>query len=126
MRNLVYFSLGFGPTGWFALATGETLTATLLWSGGVGIVVLGGARILRRILRSELSSEIRESDLLMEKGEVTVTVAPKQLGRVRVNLGGAYVDRYARSHSEETLSPGTPIRVVDIGEDCVYVEQEKE
>lgn len=122
MRNLVYFSLGFGPTGWFAIATGEPITATLAWSGGVGVVVLGGARLLRRLLRSELSSDIKESDLLMERGTVTVTVVPGQLGRVRVSIGGAYVDRYARAKSEETLTPGTQVRVVDIGDDCVYVE----
>jgi membrane protein implicated in regulation of membrane protease activity len=125
MRNLVYFSLGFGPTGWFAVATGEPITAALAWSGGVGVVVLGGARLLRRLLRSELSSDVRESDLLMERGEVTVTIVPEQLGRVRIRLGGAYVDRYARSRSNETLSPGTPVRVVDIGEDCVFVEPDE-
>jgi membrane protein implicated in regulation of membrane protease activity len=125
MRNLVYFSLGFGPTGWFAVATGEPLSATLLWSGGVGVAVLGGARLLRRVLRSELSSDIKESDLLMEKGTVTVSVAPNQLGKVRVRVGGAYVDRYARSSAEETLSPGTPVRVVDLGEGCVYVEPDR-
>ncbi|MEE8440553.1 MAG: hypothetical protein V3S41_02435, partial [Spirochaetia bacterium] len=56
LRNLVYFALGFGPTGWFALETGESVTASLMWGGGVGLVVVAGARILRRVLRSELSS----------------------------------------------------------------------
>ena len=126
LRNLVYFALGFGPTGWFALGTGETIAASLIWGGGVGLVVVAGARILRRVLRSELSSEIQESDLLMETGTVLVTVNPNKLGRVRVHVGEAFVDRYARSRSDLPISPGTAVRVVDIGDDCVFIEPEEE
>jgi membrane protein implicated in regulation of membrane protease activity len=125
LRNVVYFALGFGPTGWFALGTGQGVTASLAWGGGVGVVVLVGTRLLRRVLRSELSSEIKESDLLMERGTVTVTVGPRQLGRVRIRIGSALVDRYARSTSDAPLSPGTPVRVVDIADDCIYVESEE-
>ncbi|TFH06018.1 MAG: hypothetical protein E4H09_01040 [Spirochaetales bacterium] len=126
LRNLVYFALGFGPTGWFALATGETVASSLIWGAGVGLVVVAGARILRRVLRSELSSEIQESDLLMSAAKVLVTVNPNQLGRVRVRIGEVFVDRYARSTSDLPISPGTRVRVVDIGDDCVVVEPEEE
>jgi membrane protein implicated in regulation of membrane protease activity len=124
LRNLIYFCLGFGPVGWFALATGESLGATLAWSVGVGIVVLTGARILRRVLRSELTSSIRESDLLMERGTVTVTIMPGQLGRVRVKLGSAYIDRSARAeNAEKKLGSGTAIQVVNLDADGVIVEE---
>ena len=126
LRNLVYFSLGFGPTGWFALGTGESAAAALLWSGGVGIVVLTGARLLRRVLRSELSSEIHDTDLLTEQGEVIVTVNPNELGKVRISVGGTYVDRYARSKSGSALPPGTTVRVVDVREDGIIIESEEE
>jgi membrane protein implicated in regulation of membrane protease activity len=62
----------------------------------------------------------------MEKGTVTVSVQPNQLGRVRIRLGGALVDRYARSKLDKPISPGTEIRVIDIGDDCVFVEPEEE
>jgi membrane protein implicated in regulation of membrane protease activity len=126
LRSMVYFALGFGPTGWFALGTGQGTVPALLWSGGVGLVVLFGVRGLRKVLRSELNSEVSDSDLLMEKGTVTVSVQPNQLGRVRIRLGGALVDRYARSKLDKPISPGTEIRVIDIGDDCVFVEPEEE
>lgn len=126
LRNLVYFSLGFGPTGWFAMGTGESVTASLLWSGGVGVVVLVGARLLRRVLRSELNSEIQDTDLVTERGEVIVTINPSQLGRVRINIGGTYVDRYARSKSDKAIGLGTSVRVVDVAEDCVIIESEED
>jgi membrane protein implicated in regulation of membrane protease activity len=125
LRNIVYFSLGFGPVGWFAIATGEGTTATLAWSAGSGVLILLGARILRRVLRSELTSDFKETDLLMETGTVNVTIQPGQIGRVRLTIGGAYVDRYARSKDTEVpITPGTQVRVVDLGSDAVIVERE--
>ena len=62
----------------------------------------------------------------MERGTVTVTIEPKQLGRVRIRVGGALVDRYARSHSDKAIEPGTEIRVIDITDECVYIEPEEE
>lgn len=125
LRNIVYFSLGFGPVGWFAIATGEAIPATFAWSAGSGVVILLGARILRRILRSELTSDFKETDLLMETGTVNVTIQPGQIGRVRLTIGGAYVDRYARSKDTEVpIQPGTEVRVVDLGNDAVIVEPE--
>jgi membrane protein implicated in regulation of membrane protease activity len=125
LRSLVYFALGFGPVGWFALSTGQSTMMSLAYAAPVGGVVLLGARLLRRVLRSELTSEIKESDLLMEKGTVTVTVNPGQLGRVRVTVGGAYADRYARGKdTEEPLRPGELVRVVEVSDECVYVERE--
>ena len=125
LRNIVYFSLGFGPVGWFAVATGETTGATLAWSAGSGVLILFGARVLRRILRSELTSDFKETDLLMETGTVTVTINPGQIGRVRLTVGGAYVDRYARIEElDKAITPGTRVRVTDLGGDALIVEPE--
>lgn len=126
LRTLVYFCLGFGPVGWFAVATGETALASLAWSVPVGAAVMVGGRLVRRVVRRELSSDVKDSDLLMETGKVTVTIEPDRLGRVRVHLAGTYADRYARSvKGSPTLRPGTPIRVVDLTEDCIIVEEER-
>ena len=46
-RAAVYFSLGFGPVGWFALARGEGTGSSLAWSIPVGLFVMVGARLLR-------------------------------------------------------------------------------
>ena len=62
----------------------------------------------------------------MSPAKVLVTVNPNKLGRVRVRIGEVFVDRYARSNSDLPISPGTNVRVVDIGEDCVFVEPEEE
>jgi membrane protein implicated in regulation of membrane protease activity len=125
LRTLVYFSLGFGPVGWFAFARYSTAATTLLWSVPSGMVVMVGARLLRRLMRRELDSQVSASEMLMEKGEVTVTIPEGQMGKVRVSVGGTYVDRYARSKGPERIAVGTTVRVVDVGDECIYVEAER-
>jgi len=125
-RSLVHFSLGFGPVGWFALATGRGLTSSLAWSLPVGVVALIGGRLLRRIQRSELDSQVTAEDLIMGRGEVLVSIGQGQIGKVRILMEDTYADRYARAKDpNQSLSVGTPIRVVDVSDEYVYVEEEQ-
>ncbi len=123
-RNIVYFALGFGPAGLFALSQ-MSEPQTLLWSIPVGAVSLAGARMLRRLVRKELDSQISTEELLLEPGKVTVGIAPGELGKVRIHYSGAYVERYARAADPAMrIEAGRSIRVADIGDDCIYVEPE--
>jgi len=125
LRTLVYFSLGFGPVGWFALTRYPAAATTLAWSIPSGAVVMVGARLLRRLLRRELDSQVTASDMLMEAGEVTVSIPANQLGKVRIRVGGTYVERFARARDPQVaIRVGTSIRVVDVSDECVYVEEQ--
>jgi membrane protein implicated in regulation of membrane protease activity len=125
-RSLVYFSLGFGPVGWFALATGRDTASSLAWSIPVGTVALVGGRLLRRIQRNELDSQLTAEDLIMERGEVLVSIGEGQLGKVRIFTEGTYAERFARAKNpKERLRAGTKIRIVDVSDECVYVEEEE-
>ncbi len=123
-RSVVYFCLGFGPVGLFALTQYKSSATTLLWSIPVGAVVMVGTRLLRRVASREISSDITAEDLLMERGVVTVTIGRGEMGKVRVTVGGSYADWYARSKGDTPLKEGTRIRVVDVTDECVYVEEE--
>ena len=122
-RNVIYFCLGFGPVGWFALATTGDPWRSLAWSLPVGGVALMGTRALRRFMRHELNSEIKSSELLMERGDVIVSIGAGELGRVRIRLGDLYVERFARAVDQAlTIRVGTHVRVTDVNDECVYVE----
>ena len=125
LRTLVYFSLGFGPVGWFATTQYQGVASTLLWSVPVGLIVAAGTRALRYFMRKDLTSTITRADLMMERGVVTVSIAKGQAGRVRIAFGKLHIDRFARSSDEkESMPVGTAIRVVDVDEEYVYVESE--
>lgn len=125
LRTLVYFSLGFGPVGWFATTQYQGVASTLLWSVPVGFIVAAGTRALRYFMRKDLTSTITRADLMMERGVVTVSIAEGQAGRVRIAFGKLHIDRFARSSDEkESMPVGTAIRVVDVDGEYVYVESE--
>jgi membrane protein implicated in regulation of membrane protease activity len=125
LRSVVYFCLGFGPVGVFALLTGGTLAFSLLWSVPVGVVVMVGTRLVRRLMRRNLDSQLRTEDFLLEKGVVTVSIGKGQMGKVRVLVGGIYAERFARAQDpQESIPVGTRVRVVDATDECVYVEVE--
>ena len=124
-RSLVYFCLGFGPVGWFALATGMDKWLSLVWSIPFGLVTVFGTRAVRRIMRKDLDSQVKESQLLMEKAEVLVSINKGQLGKVRVRLGDTYIERYARARDREKSFPvGSVVTVIDVTEDSVFVDDE--
>ena len=125
LRSFVFFCLGFGPVGCFATTQYGSAGATLAWSVPVGVVVMVSARVVRKLLRKDLTSEIRKEDLLMEKGTVIVSIGKGQMGKVRVSIGGVYTDRFAKaSDPETTISTGTEIRVIEATEEFVLVEPE--
>ena len=124
-RNLVYFSLGFGPVGLYAVLTGLGTAGSLIWSVPFGAVTLVGTRALRRLLSKKLDSQLQDAELLMEKGIVLVTIGENQMGKVRLTIGGTYADRFARAKDPTSILPvGTGIRVVDVTDECVIVEAE--
>jgi membrane protein implicated in regulation of membrane protease activity len=121
----VHFSVGFGPVGLVALATGRGSLASLAWSAPVGVFTLVVGRVLRRIQRSELDSQLRDEDLIMERGTVIVSIKNGQLGKVRIRLEETYAERFARARDpQENFPVGSRVRIVDIADDCVYVEQD--
>ncbi len=125
MRSTVFFSVGFGPVGWFATTQYSTPLPTLAWSLPVGLAVMITAKGLRKLFRKDLSSEIRMSDLIMESGTVTVSIGKGQIGKARLMIGGVYVERFSRAHDELTeISVGARVRVIDANDECVFVEEE--
>ncbi len=127
VRSLVYFCLGFGPVGWFALATTARVGESLAWSVPVGVLTVVGTRALRRLMRRELNSEVQTSELLLERGVVTVSIGRAQMGKVRVRLGDIYVERFARSvDPERSIGVGTAVRVTDVSDECIFVGPEDE
>lgn len=127
LRSLVYFSAGFGPVGLFAYFSHMSTVYSLLWSVPTGLASVALARGLMRLLRKDVDSTVKEHELLMEHGVVTVSIGKGALGKVRINLGGIYVDRYARARKPDVALPvGSAIYICDIEEDCLIVAQEGE
>ncbi|MFP4364967.1 MAG: hypothetical protein ACLFR1_13980 [Spirochaetia bacterium] len=125
LRNIIYFSMGFGPVGVFAVISGTEHLTSLYWSVPAGIASLAIARILKRLFRTELDSAVHDEDLLMARAKVIVPILPGEMGKVRILAGSAYTDRYARAKNKnEKIAKNTDVRVTDFTDECLVVEQE--
>jgi hypothetical protein len=123
MRAAVYFSLGAGPTGLFALFTGRSALSGLIWAGaaGIGIAVLGGA--LRKLIRNDIDSSIKPEEMLMEKAIISVPVSRGRLGKAIVRQFGREQEVYVRGKDKNaSFAKGCEVRIVDYDESQFWIE----
>ncbi|MDX9958327.1 MAG: hypothetical protein AB7T74_17235 [Clostridia bacterium] len=123
LRTGVYFSLGAGPTGLFALLTGVGGTASLAWSAGAGVFIAILAKTLRAFVRRDLDSSIKPEEFLMDQAVISVPVSPGTMGKAIVSRYGRDTELYVRCKDQSrALSKGEMVRIVDMDDDCYWVE----
>jgi hypothetical protein len=123
LRSAVYFSLGAGPTGLFALFTGRSALSGLVWAGaaGIGIAVLG--KVLRRLIRNDIDSSIKPEELLMETAIISVPVGPGQIGKAIVRQFGREQEVYVRcNNGKASFAKGSEVCIVDYDESQFWIE----
>jgi membrane protein implicated in regulation of membrane protease activity len=122
LRMGVYFSLGFGPLGLIAAASGAGVLGSLAWAvpGGSAAALL--ARAFFRFQQHDVDSSVRDEDLLFERARVIVPLSSEMMGKVRVKLGQSVVERYALAEDQgDDFRTGDLVEVVRVEDDCVYV-----
>jgi len=123
LRMGVYFSLGAGPTGLFALATGQPVAASLAWSAGAGLFMAALTRALRSLLRRDLDSSIRRDEFLMETAVLELPLAPGTLAKATVRHYGVESTVYVKAADATLALPkGARVRIIDIDDDCLRIE----
>lgn len=124
LRLGVYFSLGAGPTGLFALLTGVAPAASLAWAAGSGAFIAALVKALRSFARKDLDSTVGQEEYLMDEAAVTVPVAPGAMGRVVVRRYGREAELYVRCKDPRaSLAKGARVRIVDLDEGFYWVEE---
>ncbi|HRW23213.1 MAG TPA: hypothetical protein P5298_02265, partial [Spirochaetia bacterium] len=123
LRLGVYFSLGAGPTGLFALLTGQRPVASLAWSAGAGLFIAALSKALRAFIRKDLDSSIKPAEFIMDEAVVTVPVLPGEMGKATVRSYGKETELYVRSRDAAAAFPkGSAVRIVDFDDDCYWIE----
>lgn len=123
LRMAVYFSLGFGPLGLVATATGAGLLGSLAWAIPGGLVAALLAHAFLRWQQHDVDSSVQDYELLAERAVVLVPLSHTSMGRVRLTIGQSMVERYALAEQvDETFRTGEEVEIVRVTEDCVYVQ----
>jgi len=123
LRMGVYFSLGAGPTGLFAMLTGVQSVESLAWSAGAGIFMAVLARSLRAFIRKDLDSSIKVSEFIMDEAIITVSVMPGAMGKAAVRRYGRETEVFVRAKDSARAFPrGCMVRIVDFDDECCWVD----
>jgi hypothetical protein len=121
-RNVIYFCVGFGPVGLFAQFVDHSSFA-LIWAIGAGLVISFVAALFRRIQSDKLDSSINDSELLLEKATVLVSIGPGKMGKVRITHGGMNIDRFAMAKNNiDEFQAGDEAIVSEIRDEYVIIE----
>jgi membrane protein implicated in regulation of membrane protease activity len=124
LRLTVYFSLGFGPVGLVAILVDSSRVVSLIWAVAAGLITAIGAYSFFRFQRNEFDSSVQESELVGRPAEVTISILPGEIGRVRIQLEQLVRDRYARAESSDArFNKGERVVIARIDEECVYVRE---
>ncbi|MCL2265377.1 MAG: hypothetical protein FWC22_04975 [Treponema sp.] len=120
LRNIVYFSLGFGPTGLFAVFKGLPKTSGLVWSLSAGIAVMILARFLKRFFRKDLDSSIKPDDLLQENGVLLLPLEGGEISKAAVRQYGREIEIYVRCRDLKTKLPKGKEIIIEEYDNEVY------
>lgn len=115
-RNLINFLLGFSWTIIALKSTGLTIGWLIFLAIVVGVLLVAAVMVLFVWLNSlQQSGTITVSKTIGCKGNVYLTIPGEQKGQglVQITVQGA-VREYSAQTEGDTLSNGTPIRVVEV------------
>ncbi len=124
LRTGIYFCLGFGPLGLVAGATGAGMLGSLAWAVPGGVAAAFLARLFFRFQQHDLDSSIQEQELLLEHARVLVPLSSTDMGKVRVKMGQAVVERYALAEDAwDAFRTDEMVEIVRTTDECVYVRR---
>jgi len=122
LRLLVYFCLGFGPTGWAGMISGRGALGSLALAVPVGVLALFLAQAFFRFQRHDTDSQIRRQELLSQTATVLIPLDHKTMGKVRMRVGLSVTEQYALAASPgAAFRKGETVRIAKITDECVYV-----
>jgi len=123
LRNAVYFSLGFGPTGLFASSSGLPATQGLLWALAAGAVMMILARFIKRLIRRDLDSSIKPDELLQEQGVLLLPLEGGEISKASVRQYGRETEIYVRCRDKESKLPkGEKIIIEEYDNDVYWIK----
>lgn len=126
LRTSVFFCVGFGTVGTFALLTGIRPLNSLFWSIPVGLVSVVIFRTFKSIQQKKLDSSINDNELLQQRGVALLPFGGDTIGKVKIQFGSLQIERYAKcDNTEESITKGDAVVVYRTDDEYVYVRKIK-
>ncbi len=121
-RVLSVFVTSFGGIGAIGIQMGLSIVASSLLGLAGGIVLGGLVSLFARFLyKQQSSSSVGTSQMIGRTAQVTVSIAPGNLGQISCRIGEERIEKLARSRDNLEIKAGAMVRVEEIAGDSVIV-----
>ena len=121
-RVISVFVTSFGGFGAIGIQMGLSIVTSSL-IGLAGGVVLGGivSVFARFLYKQQSSSSVGTAQMVGRTAQVTVSIAPGNLGQVSCRVGEERIEKLARSRDNLEIKAGAMVRVEEVAGDSVIV-----
>lgn len=121
-RVISVFITAFGGFGAIGIQMGFGIVASSIMGLAGGVVLGGLVSVFARFLyKQQSSSSVGTEQMVGRTAQVTVAIAPGNVGQVSCRVGEERIEKLARSKDNREIKAGSMVRVEEIAGDSVIV-----
>lgn len=121
-RVISVFFTAFGGFGAIGIQMGLSIFSSSLLGMAGGLILGGLVSLFARFLyKQQSSSSVTTAQLVGRSAQVTVSIAPGNLGQVSCRIGEERVEKLARARDNREIKAGVTVRVEEVAGDSLIV-----
>lgn len=126
LQGIVTFLTVMGWTSIVAIGSGTPAFLGMLVGAALGFLAMyAAAKIIHASRRLTENGTLNLSNAIGETGRVYIPIPVSGTGKITMNVQGRYIEETAISLGEKTLLTGTMVRVIDVRNDVLVVEEDQ-
>ncbi|HVI39905.1 MAG TPA: NfeD family protein [Anaerovoracaceae bacterium] len=126
LQGIVTFLTVMGWTSIVAIVSGTPAFLGILVGAVLGFLAMyAAAKIIHASRKLTESGTLNLSNAIGETGRVYIPIPASGTGKITMNVQGRYIEGEAISIEEKTLPTGAMVRVIDVRNDVLVVEEDQ-
>ncbi len=126
LQGIVTFLTVMGWTSIVAIGTGTPVFLSILVGVALGFAAMyAAAKILHASSKLTENGTLNLSNAIGETGRVYIPIPASGTGKITMNVQGRYIEAAAISLEDKTLPTGLMVRVIDVRNDVLVVEEDQ-
>lgn len=126
LQGIVTFLTVMGWTSIVAIGSGTPPFLAILVGVALGFAAMyAAAKILHASSKLTENGTLNLNNAIGETGKVYIPIPASGVGKITVNVQGRYIEAEAISHEGNTLPTGVMVRVIDVRNDVLVVEEDQ-
>lgn len=126
LQGIVTFLTVMGWTSIVAIGSGTPAFPGILVGAALGLLAMyAAAKMIHASRKLTENGTLNLSNAIGETGRVYIPIPASGTGKITMNVQGRYIEGAAISLGEKTLPTGVMVRVIDVRNDVLVVEEDQ-